>query len=213
MGRIEAVQAEQVRLGQPCRQAWKIPALHQAGERTTRGLMSRSSAMKGMPAFLLVMSVLALAVLPAACSEPAPVPAASITVADRSINEGETFSVEVLISTDTPCRGAQCELAFDPDLMQCDSVTEGGFFRDWATANGASTIMIPQSPSIDNVQGRVATTGIAVMGGSGGGAKGSGVLLAYHFTALADGTVSPGLSDVVLVDEHGLAMAAAKVDS
>jgi hypothetical protein len=134
-------------------------------------------------------------------------------MAGRSIHEGDTFSVEVLVDTATPCRGAQMELTFDPGLMRCDSVTEGGFFKDWAAASGATTVMIPQSPTIDNTQGQVRTVGIAVMGGSGGGATGDGVLLTYHFTALANGTASPALSDVVLVNESGQAMAAVKVDS
>jgi hypothetical protein len=132
---------------------------------------------------------------------------------DRSIEAGEEFNLEVRIETDTLCRGAQCALSFDPALMKCDSVVEGGFFKDWATANGASTIMIPQSPTIDNNQGHVPMIGIAVMGGGGGGAKGSGVLFTYHFTALADGTASPTLSDVVVIDASGEAIAEVEVNN
>ena len=162
--------------------------------------------------FLIILALLVL-VSAEACARNHLGTSLSISLADRKVQEGETFPVEVRISTDTPCRGAQCALSFDPALMKCDSVVEGGFFRDWATANGSSTLMIPQSPSIDNTQGRVPTIGIAIMGGGGGGVKGSGVLCTYHFTALADGTAEPTLSDVVVADESGQAILDVKVNN
>jgi hypothetical protein len=164
---------------------------------------------------LLIALVLALMVVPTACSESESISGTSVSVsmADREVKQDESFTLEVRIETDTACRGMQCALTFDPALMKCDSVVEGGFFKDWATANGASTVMIPQSPTIDNNQGHVPMIGIAVMGGGGGGAKGSGVLFTYHFTALDDGTASPTLSDVVVIDASGEAIAEVEVNN
>ena len=153
---------------------------------------------------LSALALLVLAVL-GACAASRSGTSVSLSLADRNVNAGETFTIEVRISTDTSCRGAQCALSFDPALMKCDSVAEGSFFKDWAAANGCSTLVVPQ-PTIDNDQGHVSLIGIAVMGGSGGGVKGSGVLCTYHFTALADGTAAPTLSEVVVADESGQAI-------
>lgn len=158
---------------------------------------------QALEAILLgALALLVLAVL-GACAASTSATSVSLSLADRKVKAGEAFTVEVRIKTDTPCRGAQCSLSFDPALMKCDSVAEGSFFKDWADANGDSTLMMPQSPSIDNDQGHVSLIGIAVMGSSGEGVKGSGVLCTYHFTALADGTAEPTLSEVVVADESG----------
>jgi len=157
-----------------------------------------------MAGILLVTVVLVLTMVPIACSESGPVTTVSLAV-DRDIKQGDMFAVEVRIDTDTACRGAQFELSFDPALMRCDGVVEGRFFKDWANANGAITLVYPESQTIDNNQGHVSSYGIAVMGGSGG-VEGSGVLASYHFTAMADGTAEPTLSDVVVIDASGNAI-------
>jgi len=162
---------------------------------------------------LLITIVFVLMVLPTACSESTSGTSVSIAMADREVKQDESFTVEVRIETDSLCRGAQCVLSFDPALMKCDSVVEGGFFKDWATANGASTMMIPQSPNIDNTLGRVPVIGIAIFGGGERGPEGSGVLFTYHFTALADGTAEPTLSDVVISDVSGNAIPEVEVNN
>ncbi len=167
------------------------------------GTLGRSAAR-----ILLIGCVLLLLALPIGCSESGPKATVSLAV-DREIKQGDMFAVEVRIDTKTACRGAQCVLSFDPSLMRCDEVIEGGFFKDWASANGGSTLRMPLSPSIDNSQGRVPATGtggVAIMGGGQGGVQGEGVLFSYHFTALADGTAEPTLSDVVVVDASGNAI-------
>ena len=154
---------------------------------------------------LLVVSALLLVTLSLGCSKSTSVASVSIYIADRNVKAGDAFSVDVRIATDTPCRGAQFKLTFDPALMKCESAVEGAFLKDWALAKGGSTVVVPQ-PAIDNSLGHVSTIGIAVMGGGVGGAEGSGVLCTYRFTALADGMAEPTLSDVVLVDESGQAI-------
>ena len=162
-----------------------------------------------MAGILLATFVLVPTVVPMACSESEPGTIVSLAV-DRNVKQGDMFAVEVRISTDTACRGAQCALSFDPALMRCDGVVEGGFFKDWADANGATTLIVPESQTIDNSRGRVSTYCIAIMGG-GGGVQGSGVLCSYHFTALADGTAEPTLSEVRVIDATGRAIPEVKV--
>lgn len=157
----------------------------------------------GLAIAFLVTSILALAALTAACSESGKQTSLIIAIAERQVKQGDAYAVEVRIDTGTASRGAQFALNFDPALMRCDGVAEGSFFKDWAAANGAVTVMVPQSPVIDNSQGRISTQGVAIMGGSGGGATGTGVLCTCYFTVLADGEVELTLSDVVVVDKSG----------
>ena len=168
------------------------------------GTIGRSAAR-----ILLITFALVLTVAPTACSKSAPEPSVgtgvSISMADREVKQGDSFTVEVRIETDNLCRGAQCALSFDPALMKCERAAEGDFLKDWAADNGGSTVVIPQ-PTIDNVQGHVSAMGIAVMGCGAEGVKGSGVLCTYYFTALAEGTASPTLSDVVVIDASGNAI-------
>ena len=175
--------------------------------------MRRGTTRSRVAGILLITIVLVLTVVPIACAESGPKATISLAV-DREIKQGDMFAVEVRIDTDTACRGAQCALSFDPSLMRCDEVIEGGFFKDWASANGGSTLRMPLSPSIDNSQGRFPATGtggVAIMGGGQGGVQGEGVLFSYHFTALADGTAEPTLSDVVVIDASGQAIAEVEV--
>jgi hypothetical protein len=176
--------------------------------------MKRGTLRSSAARILLITFVSVLMVVPTACSESTSGTRVRISMADREVKQDQSFTVEVRIETDTACRGAQCVLSFDPALMKCDGVVEGGFLKDWAAANGASTLMIPQLPTIDNSQGHVSITGIAVMGvAGGGGAKGSGVLFTYHFTALGDGTAEPTLSDVVVSDVSGQAIPEVEVNN
>ena len=126
----------------------------------------------------------------------------SISLVNPNVKSGDTFTVDVIINSDVILRGAQCALSFDPVLMRCDRVVEGNFFKDWAAANGSSTIVVPQ-PVIDNEKGYVSDIGIAIMGTKEGGVKGSGVVCTYYFTAHADGVAKPTLSNVLLSDENG----------
>lgn len=126
----------------------------------------------------------------------------SVFLANSNIKAGDNFTVNVLIDSKVALRGAQCALSFDPSLMKCDSAVEGTYFKDWADANGSSTIVVPQ-PSIDNTAGHVSDIGVAIVGTKEGGVEGSGVFCTYSFTALADDIAKPTLSDVILADENG----------
>jgi len=126
----------------------------------------------------------------------------SVFLANANVKAGDSFTVDVLIDSKVALRGAQCALSFDPSLMKCESAVEGTFFKDWADANGSSTLVVPQ-PTIDNTTGHVSDIGVAIMGTKEGGVEGSGVFCIYNFTALSDGVAKPTLSDVILADENG----------
>jgi hypothetical protein len=107
------------------------------------------------------------------------------------VKSGAAFTVEVIIDTSSPLRGAQWSLRFDPAAMKCDSFEEGSFFKNWAAANNGSTLVYPQ-PVIDNQGGTVSDSGIAIMAKNSGGVSGKGVVVIYHFTALSDNLKMPG---------------------
>jgi hypothetical protein len=145
-------------------------------------------------------------------SEPAVMPTTnlsnvnvSISLSNPDVKSGESFTADVVIDSNVLLRGAQCAVSFNPALMKCDRVVEGSFFKDWAVANGASTIMLPQ-PVIDNVSGNVTDIGVAIMGTTAGGVKGSGIFCTYYFTALADSIAGLELTNVLLSDENGKIM-------
>ncbi len=131
-------------------------------------------------------------------------PSASLSVdpATKTVDVGDSFTVDVVVSASQEHRGAQCAFSFNPDVLQCDEVEEGAFYADWASANGATTLVYPQA-SIDNSAGEVADCGISIMGTAAGGPTGSGQLLIYHFTALADGTTALTLSNGHVADAEG----------
>ena len=128
----------------------------------------------------------------------------SISPAAQTVRPGDSFDIVVTLNTDIASRGGQCRLNFNSVLVQCDSVTEGSFYKNWTVSNSGSTIVFPQ-PEIHNDTGKVTDIGIAIMGGDAGGPTGSGEFCIYHMTAKTgvSGTSLITLSNVVLTDENG----------
>jgi hypothetical protein len=136
----------------------------------------------------------------------------SISVDKSQINAGDNFTINILINTKAASRGGQCAVTFDPSAMQCNAITEGNFFKDWASANGLSTVMMPSAPAIDNSKGTVEPVAIAVMGQSqaeqngqsGQEAKGSGVFYSLQMTAKTgvNKQATIKLSDVQIADSN-----------
>jgi len=137
----------------------------------------------------------------------------SISVDKTQVNPGDKFTVNIMITSKMAARGGQCGVSFDPVALQCDSVIEGNFFKDWASANGVSTTMMPSEPAIDNNKGTVEAVAIAVMGLSqaeqngqkGQEAKGSGVFMSLQMTAKTgvNKRASIKLSDIQIGDANG----------
>jgi len=131
--------------------------------------------------------------------------AISLSPASQSVYCGKTFDVTVNIDTQTPSRGWQLDLSFDPDLLTANSVAEGDFLSDWADNNSCSTVSIGQM-AIDNSAGTISDIGYFITGSTTGGASGSGNLCTISFTAKdTEGTADITLSNAVVSDSATVA--------
>jgi len=134
---------------------------------------------------LLLFSVGAFAAGPAMADAIVSVgPAGPVSVSD-------TFAVDVNILGVNDLAAFQLDLSFDPAVVQLNTVNEGAFLP-----SGGFTFFIPGS--IDNVAGSSTFNADALLGFPG--VSGSGVLLEFDFQALAAGTSSLSLSNVILQD-------------
>jgi len=123
-----------------------------------------------------------------------------VGVPTAPVKIGDEFDIPVTITTDIPSWGAQFQINYDQTLLEITSVDEGGFYKDWADANGASGMTMPK-PSADNKKGIIPTTAFFLVGAkSGQGPSGSGTLMVIHAKALKDGTVELKLSEIVVND-------------
>lgn len=123
-----------------------------------------------------------------------------IDAPSQAITVGTVVTVDLVISTSVASRSSEFGLRFDPAVLQCASFAEGGFYRDWADANGALSLVLPTRPRCNNATGVLSTTGIALIGGEGGPA-GSGVLASLAFTATHDGVSTITIVNPVVNDD------------
>lgn len=133
-------------------------------------------------------------------------PPASVGVSPSSqaVANGADFDIDVDIDTETASRGWGLNVDFDADKMSANSVTEGTFLSDYATANGGGTIPAG-AVSIDNTTGHITIPGYAITGAGTDGPTGIGTLCSVSFTAKADvdDYASIDLSNVVISDVTG----------
>lgn len=143
-------------------------------------------------------------------------PVLSIMVVDpptSRVSAGATFKVDVLQATSRSVQGTEFGLRFDPAVVQVERVEEGPFYRDWARANGAETIVVPAGWPVDNHAGTVGAAAIVILGGpstggaSTGGPTGIGVVASVTLRAVAPGRSALTLTDasVAAVTESGRA--------
>lgn len=156
----------------------------------------------------LILSILLLCALLVPAM---PVFAADVSMyidpADQTVDAGESFTVNVYVSSDTVTRGAQCDLVFDPELVQVDSVAEGTFYN-------SSYGTYFQSPTIDNSTGIIEGAAVACTSGYPNGPTGSGVFLVVNMTALDDvnGTSALELENVVIGDADANSLSCSVTD-
>ena len=134
----------------------------------------------------------------------------SISPSTQTVDPGESFDVNIVVDTTGLTRIAQCDLSFDPSMVQVDSVTEGTYYSDWASAHGGQTYFM--AGTIDNSAGTIAMSGVSILGGDAGGQTGSGTFITIHMTAKtgvsgtsplilpAEGVIADG---VIIGDEDG----------
>jgi len=136
-----------------------------------------------------------------------------------TVTPGTTFDVSIVINTDSPARGFQFAVTWDPSKVQCNSVTKGTYFDAFAAANNGDVFYLPANALADNTAGRfpkntntipsgsatcqnVSLTGANGPNGTYLGPTGSGTAFILHMTALstASGTVSFVLNNIILGD-------------
>jgi hypothetical protein len=134
---------------------------------------------------LMIAFALLLSLPPAGVPRTAHAAGTSLTVAParKAVNPGEHFQLDVVINTETPTRGLQLALNYDPSVVQLDRVQVGSFYQSWASSNGAqASIAIPFRPN--NTNGQTTLGGLAILGGPPlAGPTGSGPVLSLELTA------------------------------
>ena len=95
-----------------------------------------------------------------------------------SIHTGDTFTLDILAEDVLDMAGWQFDIAFDPDILEAISVSEGNFLK-----TGGTTFF--QGGSIDNVAGKI--TGLSAARLSTQGVTGTGVILQVKFKAKSGG--------------------------
>lgn len=122
--------------------------------------------------------------------------AISIQPTTKTVAAGQTFTLSVDISGTTDLYGYQFDLGFNPTVLKVLSVSEGSFLP-----GGGATLFVPGT--IDNIGGTVSDNA-DVLSGAVSGVSGSGDLLDVSFEALAAGSSSVEVFNVLALDSFGL---------
>jgi len=118
----------------------------------------------------------------------------AVSSGSATVSSGQTFTVPVSITDVSDLFAFQFDLAFDPTILQLQSISEGSFLN-----SAGSTIFAPGT--IDNTAG-TATTTADTLTGTGPGASGGGTLADLTFQAIAPGTSTLTLSGAILLDSN-----------
>jgi len=130
------------------------------------------------------------------------------------INNGSSFSVDLVVNTSTGLLSWQSNITFDPSKMQCTGIEEGDFLSYYASVNGGVSIPI-SNPVIDNQNGTISNIGYTVLGVGMGGRSGIGTLCVLNFVANspASGTGMITPLNVSLNDAYGNALPDVSIQS
>ncbi|MBW2127439.1 MAG: chitobiase/beta-hexosaminidase C-terminal domain-containing protein, partial [Deltaproteobacteria bacterium] len=107
------------------------------------------------------------------------------------VNVNEIFYVNVSIEPSSPLGGAQCDISFDPSVLEVESVNDGGMFEKWWDAN----------LDIDNVNGTIRN--MVAYNFEGNGTTGNGIFAVLMFKAKSVGSSYLNLGNVIVSDENG----------
>ena len=105
-------------------------------------------------------------------------PGISYTFSKTPIHPDDTFTLDISAETVFDMAGWQFDIAFDPNILEAISASEGNFLK-----TGGTTFF--QGGSIDNVTGKI--TGLSEARLSAQGVTGTGVILQVRFKARSDG--------------------------
>lgn len=116
----------------------------------------------------------------------------SVTPSSASIEEGNSFSVDISITGVSDLFAFEFNLGFDPSILSASNVTEGPFLQ-----SGGPTLWLPGI--IDNTSGLIEFTGNSLQGFDPG-VSGDGVLVHVDFISLTTGSSNINLFNAILLD-------------
>lgn len=130
-----------------------------------------------------------------ACAHAWASPTLTFSTPSAPVAAGSTVNVDVRIADVADLSAYNFSVLFDPALLHLDGAGVGAFL-----ATGGDTFS--DAGTIDNAGGALTLTFGSLLGG-GAGANGGGVLLSLQFDALANGTATLNLSDLLFLDSAG----------
>ncbi len=113
----------------------------------------------------------------------------------KRTNVGDTFTLDLIVEDVTDLAGWQIDIAFNPQVLEAVSVTEG----DFLSKEGGNTLFL--QGTIDNASGTI--TGVNQVFLGDGGVSGAGKLLSITFEAKATGRERLRLQDLTLGQSTG----------
>ena len=115
-----------------------------------------------------------------------------IAVASREyVNLNENFYVNISITPVQSLGGAECNISFNPSILEVEGVENGGMFEEWWDAN----------LEIDNVNGTIKN--IVAFNFWGNGTSTPGIFATVTFKAKSVGVSHINISGAILSDENG----------
>lgn len=130
------------------------------------------------------------------CARPvAAAPILSIEPGTSTVNQGDTFFLDINITNVTDLFGFQFDILYDPTILTANETVEGGFL-----STGGSTLFIPGDAV--STPGDLSFT-IGLLLGGISGVSGDGTLARVSFTAASGGTSSISLSNLLFQDSLG----------
>jgi hypothetical protein len=109
-----------------------------------------------------------------------------------TVNQSQTFSLDIKISDVTDLYAYQFEIGYDPLILQATSITEGSFLSGGGTTNFTAG-------DIDNTAGTISLTANTLQGLISG-VSGPGILATIGFGPSGIGSSTVSLSNVLLLD-------------
>jgi hypothetical protein len=126
--------------------------------------------------------------------------AVTVEPASKVVGIGDIFTVDIFIDPDTNIAGAQFNLSFDALVVTANGVTEGNLLSQ----GGASTFCM--TGTIDNLAGTI-TDVVGAVAAPGASVSASGTFATVSFTAMAAGASALDLSNVIVANILGQAVA------
>jgi hypothetical protein len=111
-----------------------------------------------------------------------------------TVNQNQTFSLDISVESITDLYAYQFDVSFDPLILSALSIDEGSFLQ-----GGGATFYAPGT--IDNGSGTVNLTANTLLG-PGPGIDGTGILATLWFKALNPVTTTVSLLNVQLLDSN-----------